>query len=220
MPEGDTGQVTIPITVSLAGATSLPVTVRWSVAEEPTGSTSVGELQFAPGETQKTFNASYAANLVPELNRTLSLRLFGATNATAPTNASTMTIVDDDFAAVSVPDASVVESAGKVVVPVQLSRASRDKPITITYETRGASATSGSDFVSTSGTMTVGQYSSITIPIVNDPWRESLEAFEIVLTSVNGGKLERSVAVVTIVDDDETSTPPPPASPRRRTAPH
>jgi hypothetical protein len=48
---------------------------------------------------------------------------------------------------------------------------------------------------------------------------ESLEALEIVLTSVNGGKLDRSVAAVTIVDDDSASVPPP-APPRRRTSAH
>jgi hypothetical protein len=61
----------------------------------------------------------------------------------------------------------------------------------------------------------VVQGSSITIPLVNDAVHETLKAFEVVLTSVNGGKLERSVAAVIIVDDD-ADLPPAPAPPRRR----
>jgi len=215
--EGDAGRVDIPITVKLTGATSLPVTVNWYFAEGQYGVPHTGELQFAPGETQKTFTASYAANTIPEPNRFLTLHLWNANHAAMPED-SRITIVDDDFAGVSVADASVVESAGKVVVPLQLSRASQ-KPVTVTYETRNGTALAGADYVTTSGTMTVGQYSSITIPLLNDSFHETLESFEIVLTSVNGGKLDRSVAAVIIADDD-ADAPPPPAPPRRRTAPH
>lgn len=216
--EGDAGQVDIPITVKLTGATSLPVTVNWYFSEGQFGASHTGELQFAPGETQKTFTASYTANTIPEANRIMNLHLWNPKNATASEDLIPITILDDDFAGVSVADVSVVETAGKVVVPLQLSRASQ-KPITVTYETRGGTAVAGSDFITTSGTMTVGQGSSITIPILNDTAHEPLEAFEIVLTSVNGGKLDRSAAAVIIVDDDP-DVPPPPSPPRRRSARH
>ncbi|HXA18853.1 MAG TPA: Calx-beta domain-containing protein [Thermoanaerobaculia bacterium] len=218
VPEGNAGQVGIPITVKLTGTTTLPVTVNWYFSEGQFGAAHTGELQFAPGETQKTFTASYTANTTPEPNRILSLHLWNAQNATASTDSVTMTIVDDDFAGVSVADASVVEGAGKVIVPLQLSRASL-KPVTVTYETRNGTAVAGVDYVATSGTITVGQGSSITIPILNDTVHEPLKAFEVVLTSVNGGMLDRSVGAVIIVDDDADS-PPPPTSPRRRTVRH
>ena len=57
--------------------------------------------------------------------------------------------------------------------------------------------------------MTVSQGSSITIPILNDTLSEPLKVFEVVLTSVTGGKLDRAVGAVMIVDDDTASTPPP-----------
>lgn len=201
--EGDVGEVDIPITVKLTGATSLPVSVYWSWTEGyPAGH--YGVLQFAPGETQKTFTASYTANTTPEPDRTLTVYLGTATNATVATSSATITIVDDDFAGVSVGDASVVESAGKVVVPLQLSRASL-KPVTVTYETRNGTAIAGSDYTATSGSMTVTPGSSITIPILNDTVPEPIKEFEVVLTSVNGGKLDRSVAAVAIVDDDSSA---------------
>jgi len=216
--EGNAGQVQIPITVKLTGATTLPVTVNWYFSEGQYGASHTGELQFAPGETQKTYTASYTANTTPELNRVLNLHLWNPKNATASEDLIGMTIVDDDFAGVSIADASVVKGAGKVVVPLQLSRASQ-KPVTVTYETRNGTALAGADYVVTSGTITVGQFSSITIPILNDSSHETLKSFEVVLTSVNGGKLDRSVAAVIIVDDD-TDSPPPPSSPRRRTVRH
>jgi hypothetical protein len=216
--EGDAGQIDIPITVKLTGRTSVPATVYWYFNEGQNGASHTGELQFAQGETQKTFIVSYTANTVPEPNRLLNLHLWNPKNATASTDSISITIVDDDFAGVSVGDASVVESAGKVIVPLQLSRASQ-KPITLTYETRNGTAIAGADYVTTSGTIVVAQGSSITIPLVNDAVHETLEAFEVVLTSVNGGKLDRSVAAVSIVDDD-ADLPQAPAPPRRRSALH
>jgi len=219
VPEGDVGPVEIPITVKLTGPTSLPATVSWYFGEGQSGAFRTGELQFAPGETQKTFTASYTANTLPEPNRDMNLHLFSPKNATASTDSVHITIVDDDFAGVSVADASVVETAGKVVVPLQLSRSSR-KLVTVTYETRSGTAFAGGDYVTTTGTITVGQNSSITTPIIDDPFRETLEAFEVVLTSVTGGKLDRSTAAVIIVDNDDSGPPPPPVPPRRRSAPH
>jgi len=216
VPEGDGGQVDIPIVVKLTGSTTLPVTVNWFWSEEPSGLSHGGQLQFAPGETQKTVTVSYLANTTPEPDRFLTMSLGTATNATAAAVPPTkITIVDDDFAGVSIADASVVESAGKVVVPLQLSRSSL-KPVTVTYETRDGTALAGFDYVATRGTITVVPGSAITIPIINDTVLETMESFEVVLTSVNGGKLERSTAAVIIVDDDVSSTP----QPRRRSVRH
>ena len=215
VPEGDAGEVGIPITVKLTGATTLPVTTNWYWSEGQFGPAHTGQLQFAPGETQKTFIASYTANTMPEPDRIMSLHLWEPKNATASTDSITMKIVDDDYAGVSIVDASVTENASSVVVPLQLSRPSQ-KPVTVTYETRDVTAVAGADYVRTSGTITVVQGSSITIPIVNDNVHEPIEAFEVVLTAVNGGKLDRSVAVVTIAADDDTGTTPP----RRRAAKH
>ena len=218
VPEGDAGQVDIPITVKLTGRTSVPATVNWYFNEGQYGPSYTGELQFAPGETQKTFIVSYTGNTVPEPNRVLNMHLWSPKNATTSPDSISMTIVDDDFAGVSVADASIVESAGKVIVPLQLSRASQ-KQITVTYETRNGTAIAGADYVTTSGTIVVTQGSSITIPLLNDAVHETLEAFEVVLTSVNGGKLDRPVAAVIIVDDD-ADLPPAPSLPRRRSALH
>lgn len=217
MPEGDSGRVDIPITVTLNGLTALPVTVNWYFAES-SGNSHTGQLQFAPGETRKTFTVFYTADTIPGPDRIINMHLWNPTNATV-TEGTTLRIIDDDFAGVSIADGSVVESAGKVVLPVQLSRSSQ-KQVTVSYETRSVSALAALDFVSTSGTITMSAGSTITIPIVNDAFREPLEVFEVVLTSVNGGRIDRSVATVTIIDDDDSGPPPPPLPSRRRTTPH
>jgi hypothetical protein len=212
--EGDAGSVDILITVKLTGSTKLPVTVTWFWSEGQYSPTHTGQLQFAPGETQKTFTASYLANTTPEPDRFLSMGLGNQTNATASQGNTSITIVDDDFAGVSIADASVLESAGKVTVPLQLSRSSL-KPITVTYETHNGSALAGSDFIATSGTMSLSSGSSITIPILNDNVAETIKTFEVVLTSVSGGKLDRSTASVIILDAGVS-----PSQPRRHSARH
>jgi hypothetical protein len=223
VPEGDKGRVDIPITVKLTGATTLPVTASWNWSEHDLGGSHTGQLQFEPGETQKTFAASYTGNITPEPDRRIDLNLFNLKNATASDPAS-ITIIDDDFARVSLPDASVSENAGKVTVPLLVSGVSK-KPITVTYVTRNGTAYDGVDYAGMSGTVTVEAGSaatipSITIPILNDNFHEPLREFEIVLTSVNGGKIDRSTAAVIIVDDDPNAPPRPPAPARRRSAKH
>jgi hypothetical protein len=212
--EGDAGQVDLPVTVRLTGATELPVTVSLNWSEGQFGPSHTVGLRFEPGETQKTFTVSYIANTTPEPDRTITVQIFNPANATIPAGSAAIKIIDNDFAGVSIADASVIESAGKVIVPLQLSRASL-KPITVTYETRDGNALAGSDYVQTSGSLTLGpNATSISIPIIADSVHESIEAFTVVLTSVRGGKLDRAVAAVTIVDDDS------PPGPRHRSAKH
>lgn len=215
--EGDIGVMNIPIAMRLTGATNLPVTVSWSAFEGGALQGQSGQLQFAPGETQKTFTVTYTANTTPQLDRSLSVGITNATNATISGGSATIKIVDDDFALVSLGDATVAENAGKVVVPLQLSQASQ-KPITVTYETRNGTALAGTDYVATTGTLTVAPGSSITVQIINDNLSEPMETFSIVLTSIAGGKIDRSTAIVAIVDDDVNA--PPAAPPHRRSARH
>ncbi|HWS70541.1 MAG TPA: Calx-beta domain-containing protein, partial [Thermoanaerobaculia bacterium] len=225
VPEGDDGLVDMPVTVKLTGATSLPVTARFSWTEGEFGASHLSVVEFAPGETQKTVVVSYAANTLPELDRKLAMSIFAPTNATIPVDRATITIVDDDFVGISVADASAVESAGTVTIPIQMSGVSR-KQVTVTWETRNGTAFAGSDYVTRSGSITIdsnvtsgSNTRSISIPLLNDTSSESLETFEIVLTSVHGGKLDRATAAIAIVDDD-AAVAPGPVPPRRRAAPH
>lgn len=126
---------------------------------------------------------------------------------------ATITIIDDDAPAqtlaFSSATASVSEGVGSANLTVTRSGGSTGT-VTVSYATGGGSATSGSDFSSTSGTLTFtsGQTTkTISVPITNDSTTESSESFTVSLSSPSGATLgSPSSSTVTIVDDDGTST--------------
>jgi ELWxxDGT repeat protein len=106
--------------------------------------------------------------------------------------------------AASLSDADAAESAGAAVFTVTLS-APVDLPVTVGYATSDASATAGSDYVATSGTLTFapGQTSAtISVPIIDDPRDEPNEAFLLTLSAPVNAVLGRATAQGVIRDDD------------------
>jgi len=100
---------------------------------------------------------------------------------------------------------SAAESAGSAVLTV--TRTGGDQgAVNVTYTTSNGTATAGSDYTATSGTLAfVNKQLSktITVPVTNDATTESSETFKVTLTGVSDGLLGSPVeAVVTILDDD------------------
>lgn len=115
---------------------------------------------------------------------------------------------------IGVDGASVAEgSEGQTDLPfiVSLDRPA-NSPVTVDYATRDVSATSGSDYTHTSGTLTFqpGETSApVNVRVTGDVEVESDEALELTLTSPTGASLDatREAAIGTILNDD---APPPP----------
>lgn len=199
--EGDTGIRTVTMKAQLTGGTLLPVTATWR-ADTPDVVDPTGSLRFEPGETEKKFDVPYPANTTPEPDRTIPVGVYPSSGASAGGTAN-LTIVDDDFATLTIDDASVREGDSQAVLHLRLSRQSF-KPVTGTL-VFGGTATAGSDY-SPWRTFSVGggsaTSSNISIPIVNDSVSEGLEFITVTLNDVQNGRVARSVGVVTIVDDD------------------
>lgn len=208
MEEGGDGPHTIPVSVKLQGSLRNPVTVTliWGLGYPSTGYAS--SKVFAPGEIEKQFEVTYAGNTVPELDRTLSLGLTVAdSRVTVSPGGQQIKIIDDDFATVSIADASVSENRGSVSVTVFASRNSL-KPLSVTYTTHDGSATAGADYATTTGTVTFTSnqtMQTITVPIQNDSIHEGTERFTLTLTGIQNGKLGRTESTITITDDDPVS---------------
>ena len=85
-------------------------------------------------------------------------------------------------------------------------------PVTLSYATRNASATSGSDYVAANGSINFApgeNQKRITLSINGDLGVEANETFEIILNSGSGATLLDSIGTVTIVNDDFISGSPP-----------
>jgi hypothetical protein len=211
--EGDSGTVEVPVTIKLQGLSRKPATVSWGWTEQ-NGNSHGDTLTFAPGETQKTVVMTYAGNRKPEPDRWLSVWLWTPIDATGPTGSTIVSIVDDDFASVSIADASVAESALTANVTLTASENSW-KALKVHYELRNGSAVAGSDYTSVvAGTVTFDLTSTrktFAIPITDDSLAEGPEYFTVVITSVENGLVGRATGTISIVDDDAPSSTIPTA---------
>ena len=108
---------------------------------------------------------------------------------------------------ISVADARVEEAADATVdFAVSLSRAASET-VTVQYATSDGTATAGSDYTQTSGTLTftAGESSkTISVPVLDDAHDEGEETFTLTLSNASGGGawLKDATATGTIENDD------------------
>ena len=138
-----------------------------------------------------------------------------ASNTAAATTTATLTIggVSADFVVttaaptVSINDISVTEGNSgtqQAVLTVSLSSSSANT-VTVSYATADGTATSGSDYVSASGTLTFAPgvtSQPVSVGIVGDTVFESDETVLVNLSSASGATLAKSQGSITIVNDD------------------
>jgi hypothetical protein len=144
------------------------------------------------------------------------------TPITSPFNLETQVACQDDSVPPPAPTqagsiafnsatAPVAEAAGAAVLQVSRTGGSSGA-VSVTYATSAGSASAGTDFTMSTGTLSWADgdssAKSISVSVVNDTTQESSESFVVTLATPTGGAtLGASSATVTINDDD-TSTPP------------
>ena len=137
------------------------------------------------------------------------MRLANATGALLVSPITqTVTITDNDpLPALSINDVAIAEGAGGATnfnFTVTLSAAS-GRTVTVAYATADGSATAGSDYTATSGTLTFtpGQTSKVVpVSVIGDSVYEANETFTVNLTAPGNATISRSQGVGTILSDD------------------
>lgn len=215
-------------TVTLSGQTTAAVTVNYATssgsATSGTDFTSAsGTLTFAPNTTTLTQTVSVATldDLVFEGAESLNLTLSAPTNAAiSGTNPELGTIADNE----TQPTLSVVntipgaEPLSANVFTVTLSGQSTSA-VTVNYATSNGSATSGSDFTATSGTLTFAANTStltqtISVPTLDDLTFEGPENFNLTLSApANATITGVNPAIGTIADNETAPTATPTNTP-------
>lgn len=205
------------ITVNLSKVWTSTVTVNYATSGGTATSGSdftptSGQLTFAPGVTSQTFRVPITNDTALEPTETFNVALSSPSGATlGTTTTATVSIIDNDVPAVNFQLAanSVSESTTSVTWNVVLSGAS-SQTITVDYSVVGGTATNGTDYRFTNGTLTFapGQTSrSITFAVINDTIDEDDETIEMALAnpsnSVLGGT---SRSTYTILDNDSAPT--------------
>lgn len=159
---------------------------------------------------QGTDSIDIQVNIVGDVrvedNETFTLEITNVQNG--PVN---VTIVNDDAPAVTVGNASVQENASTLSFPVDLTTPAA-VPVVATYRTSDGTATAGTDYQSTSGTLTFAPgetRKTVAVTIINDSVFEQTETFSFIVTPTGGSLAGPSVTATGTITDDDT---PPPAT--------
>ena len=215
--EGDAGTVDATFTISLSIPFYQTFTVDYITSNQTATAdldyvAQAGTVAFPTGATQRTVTIPVKGDLLDEANETFRLTVSGSTGPdTGATRTATATITDDDTT-LSVNNASVTEgNAGTAnltftVTMLEVYRAA----VTVDYSTSeggggAALATSGADFLATTGTVTIPQGSrtaTFTVPSVGDVIDELAESFVVTLSNSSGPLIIDAEGIGTINDND------------------
>ncbi|WP_407118088.1 DUF4082 domain-containing protein [Bradyrhizobium sp. LMG 9283] len=216
---------TVTITVVRSGDLSSQNTVEYTTNEigtggtatagsdfiQPTfnGRTNTGQVVFGPGESTKSFTIQIVNDQLTEGNETFAIGLQnpGSGSLGAPRTVLVTILDDDSPATISMADAvlSVAESSPTATITL-LRSGPVNQAATVGFTTSSGSALAGSDYTTTSGTVTfaAGQASqTISVPIVNDTTPENDETFTVTLSNPTGATLgSQATTMVKILDND------------------
>ena len=177
----------------------------------------VATLDFPPGTDRLTAEVRLKYDSHDEGDETFFLVVTDVTNATVGRGTATGTIIDDDGPAhLYVDDPSTREGSGELTFTVRLSP-TPDNAVTVDYATSDGSATAGTDYTTTSGTLTFEprvsdtiverrkpSHKTVTVPILDDASNERNETVILTLTNPSSGVTvnDPGTGTGTIVDDD------------------
>ncbi len=223
--EGDTVQVAVARTGSLAGAVSVAYRSAPGSAQAADFTASSGLLSWASGEggvksIPLQLLADGESEAVERLFIELSNPRLGASLG-APALASVFVadqagVASVEFAQV---DLAVDEAQRNLVLTVQ-RRDSVSGLAEVDYAAAGGSAAPGEDFAAVNGRLSWadgdGTARTLVISLTDDALEEEAESFSVQLTAANANTFTGTNATATIqINDDDTAGPPPsvPASP-------
>lgn len=215
--EGDSGATNFVFTVTRTGGSSGVVGASW----ESTDASAMGEdmvgggfpsgtVTFADGETSRTFTIQVRGETFREIDEEFVVFLFNPTGGATISNATaTGTILNDDFARLSIGDVTQSEGdAGTTNYTFTITRSDDTTGSVGVTWTLASGTTDNSDFTTTPQTGTVnfasGQTTrTVTITVAGDTQIEGDETFFVNLSNpTNGAIITDGQGQGTITNDD------------------
>ncbi len=210
------GATTMTFTVTMDRESIQQVTVDYSTADGTAKlredyRTTRGTLTIAAGSTSATFDVPVRGDTVNEGDETFRVVLRNPSpSATLGDALATGTIIDDEDApSLSIADSSVSEGNSGTTnmrFTVTMDKKS-NRQVTVAYATSAGTATEGTDYEATSGTVTIAAGSTsgtFNVPVLGDTIDEPNEAFTVTLSNPTGiATLGDALATGTIIDDED-----------------
>ena len=217
--EGNASTLDATFTVTLDAPSGLVVSVQYATAngtatEGTDYTTTSGTLTFNPGGAlTQTISVPVIGDLLDEADETFTLTLSNPISVAISDGQGAGTITDnDDPPAVSINDVTVTESNTGTVnaaFTVTLS-ASSGQIVSVQYGTSNGTATAGSDYTATSGTLTFNPGGAltqiVTVPVIGDLLDEINETFTLTLSNPSNTTISDEQGVGTITDNDNPPT--------------
>jgi hypothetical protein len=213
--EGNAGTSTAAtFTVTLSAASGKTVTVDWATANGSATSPSdftagSGTLTFVPGDTSESIAVAVNGDITAELDETYGITLSNPGNATIADGSGLGTITDDELLPViHIDDPTLAEGQSgmsSVSFPVKLSNPAAF-PVSVDWTTTAGTATSGTDYLGASGTVTFAPLDvseTVQVTVYGDGTYEGDETFGVDLSNASGAPIGDMDAIATIVNDDD-----------------
>jgi Calx-beta domain len=208
--EGEVGTTGAAFTLSLSAPSGRFVSVLAATADATATagsdySPATSAVVFPPGATAASLRVGVLGDRVWEPDETFLVSLSAPANATLADTQGVGTILDDDPPGLSVADLDTVEptsGARTAVFSVTLSPPSAS-PVTVGYATTALTASAGSDYDDTSGTLTFDPgVSSLPfgVTVRADALAEGVETFRVNLSGPSGAPIAYGQAVGRIHD--------------------
>jgi len=220
LSEGNSGTTNAVFTVTLSAASTSAVTVNYATADG-TATTASGDyvagsgtLTFPAGTTTQTISVPINGDTTYENNETFTVALSAPSGATLAKGSATGTINNDDAAptlAINNVNAAEGNSGTKNFTFTVTLTGATEVPVTVAYATANDTATAGSDYTATSGTLTFAPSDiakAINVPVIGDTTSEPNEAFLVQLSSATAATITDASGTGNIFNDDGTTTLP------------
>jgi hypothetical protein len=213
--EGNTGTSLAHFAVSLSHAAGQAVSVSYATSDgtATAGSDYVaqsGTLTIPAGETAAAIDIAVVGDTLIEPDETFFVNLSNASGVMIADDQGQGLMVNDDVPAISLSDAAVVEGdsgSTNATFIATLSTAGL-APVTVDYATADATATAGSDYTATTGTLTFAPGTTslpVNVTVLGDVSVEPDETFLLNLTNATNASLADPQGIGYIADDDAVS---------------
>ena len=204
------GTCSMAITLSAPSGKGITINVATANGSATAGSDFPpvsGTVGFAPGLTFASLAIPTFGDALDEVDETFALLLSAPVNTTIGDGQGAATIDDDDGPRVQAPDFAVTEgNAGNTPATFVLGlTAGSPQPVVVSYATSDGTAQGGSDFQSTSGTVTFPPGTitqNVVVNVTGDTQDEPDEVFYLNLTNVVDGAVGKPATTARIRDDD------------------
>ena len=170
------------------------------------GASGTTTVVIPAGATTATVAVGVIDDFITEGDETVIATISAVSNGTIATATDTVTIADNDAAAVTIEDVTVDEDAGTATFTITLdSEVAGGTDVNYSF-TDGTATGGGTDYDSTAGTVTfagtANETQTFTVAITDDALVEGNETFTVNLDAVNPLVTDTDTATGTITDDD------------------